>query len=581
MDAVSVKSEQTSVEGDDAWHGARVLNELRIAALAEVDNAKLIWFHYKVCIVAGVGFFADAYDIFAINIAVIMLGYVYGDTPDQHCRPALRSTLALGLKIATPVGTFFGQLFFGFLADIVGRKRMYGLELIIMLVATFAQATAGEARAINIIAMLIFWRFIVGLGVGGDYPLSATIASEFASVHIRGRMMTAVFAAQGWGNFAACLAATVITVAFKNHLFVPNCDDCGSSVCSIPNTNELNHLDNMWRILLGLGCLPAVIALYSRLTIPETPRFTMDIERSVVQAQHDIRRALNEAEGDNEDPHTMQRVEAPRASRPDFRRYFGEWENLKILIGTSYSWLAIDVAFYTLGLNASIILQGIGFGGSSDVYQALLNICVGNLILSVAGLIPGYWICFLFIDKWGRRPIQLMGFIVLAILFSIMGFAFNSLIKLEPVTDASGTVTARVAASAAGTKFFVFLFCLTNLFQNFGPNTTTFIIPGEVFTTRYRATGHGISAAAGKLGAIIAQIMFNWLVDTVKIRFLDHSFEILALFMLTGVLSTYYLVPETKGVSLEVLSREKQEDFMHQPRRRIHVQNGVVMPAGM
>jgi PHS family inorganic phosphate transporter-like MFS transporter len=60
---------------------------------------------------------------------------------------------------------------------------------------------------------------------------------------------------------------------------------------------------------------------------------------------------------------------------------------------------------------------------------------------------------------------------------------------------------------------FVFLYCMANFFQNFGPNTTTFIIPGEAFPTRYRSTAHGISAACGKLGAIIAQIMSAHLKD--------------------------------------------------------------------
>lgn len=119
------------------------------------------------------------------------------------------------------------------------------------------------------------------------------------------------------------------------------------------------------------------------------------------------------------------------------------------------------------------------------------NICVGNLILSVAGLIPGYWVSFLFIDSWGRKPIQLMGFTILTALFIIMGFGYDKLI-----------------GSSGGTKAFVFLYCLTNFFQNFGPNTTTFVVPGEVFPTRYRSTAHGISAASGKLGAIIAQVGF-------------------------------------------------------------------------
>jgi PHS family inorganic phosphate transporter-like MFS transporter len=71
----------------------------------------------------------------------------------------------------------------------------------------------------------------------------------------------------------------------------------------------------------------------------------------------------------------------------------------------------------------------------------------------------------------------------------------------------------KLIATTSGKNAFVFLYCLTNFFQNFGPNTTTFIIPGEIFPTRYRSTAHGISAASGKLGAIVAQVGFSQLVD--------------------------------------------------------------------
>ncbi|KAJ7203130.1 phosphate permease [Mycena pura] len=555
--------------------GATILNPYRKAALSALDEAKLTPFHIKVCLVAGVGFFTDAYDLFAINIAAIMIGYVYGHVPDHYCRPALNSAQNLGLRIATPVGNLFGQLFFGWLADKVGRKRMYGVELIFMIVGTFAQATAGGGQAMNVIAMLVFWRFIVGVGIGGDYPLSATIASEFAPTHLRGRMMTAVFASQGGGNFLASLIGTILTSAFKDGIKkdFPN-DSCLSScipgaqlqpLCSA-STDSPNHLDYTWRILLAMGCVPAAIGMYFRLTIPETPRFTMDIERNVVQATEDVRGALKPQDV-GKAVIVGQQVEAPRATREDFFRHFGQWKNLRVLVGTSVSWFCIDVAFYTLGLNASLILDAIGFGASGNVYETLRLLCIGNLILSVAGLIPGYWICFLFIDRWGRRPIQFMGFAVLTVLFSIMGFALKSLVKLDNPSQ------------TAGTKFFVFLFCLANLFQNFGPNTTSFIIPGEIFPTRYRATAYGISAAAGKLGAIVAQLMFNSLVDPVNNpkKFLDHSFEILALFMLIGLFSTM-LVPETMGKSLEVLSNEDQEGFMRPPARPVRVEGGLVIP---
>jgi MFS transporter, PHS family, inorganic phosphate transporter len=75
----------------------------------------------------------------------------------------------------------------------------------------------------------------------------------------------------------------------------------------------------------------------------------------------------------------------------------------------------------------------------------------------------------------------------------------------------------------AGAKVFTFLYCLANFFQNFGPNVTTFVIPGEAFPTRYRSTAHGISAASGKLGAVIAQVGFASLKDRGgKNHFVQH-----------------------------------------------------------
>lgn len=109
---------------------------------------------------------------------------------------------------------------------------------------------------------------------------------------------------------------------------------------------------------------------------------------------------------------------------------------------------------------------------------------------------------------------------------------------------------------------FVFLYCLANFFQNFGPNTTTFVVPGEAFPTRYRSTAHGISAATGKLGAIVAQVGFARLKDIGGTnKFINHILEIFALFMLTGIFSTL-LIPETKGRSLEDISNEDQDNFI-------------------
>ena len=217
---------------------------------------------------------------------------------------------------------------------------------------------------------------------------------------------------------AATLFSFIIVSAYK-HSFLHD-----------PPLAVLRSLDQIWRLIIGLGCAPAAVAIYFRLTIPETPRFTMDIERNVQQAAQDVDNFLTTGTYYVDPDAAVERVQAPKASKRDFIAYFSKWENLKVLIGTAYSWFALDIAFYGLGLNSSTILTAIGFGtpsanltGGDKIYENLHNITVGNMILSVAGLIPGYWATFALIEhpRFGRKRIQLLGFAALALLFVIIG----------------------------------------------------------------------------------------------------------------------------------------------------------------
>ena len=214
-----------------------------------------------------------------------------------------------------------------------------GVELMIIIIATFGQAVSGGAHAVSIIGVLVIWRFLMGVGIGGDYPLSAVISSEFSSIRIRGRLMTAVFANQGWGQFSAALVAYIVLAGYKKPLLTED------------TPTQLNHVDYMWRLLIGLGCVPGCIALYFRLTIPETPRFTMDIERNIRQASQDIEHVIADGSYVVDPDAVIQRVRAPKASRRDFLNYFGKWENGKILLGTCYSWFALDVSSLFHALN--------------------------------------------------------------------------------------------------------------------------------------------------------------------------------------------------------------------------------------
>jgi PHS family inorganic phosphate transporter-like MFS transporter len=109
---------------------------------------------------------------------------------------------------------------------------------------------------------------------------------------------------------------------------------------------DINAIEPMWRLLIGLGCVPSAAAMYFRLTIPETPRFTMDIERNVQQASRDVQQFLDNTGSSYADPDAVMygRSSAPAGSRKDFFTYFCRWKNAKVLLSASWSWFVADVS---------------------------------------------------------------------------------------------------------------------------------------------------------------------------------------------------------------------------------------------
>jgi PHS family inorganic phosphate transporter-like MFS transporter len=83
------------------------------------------------------------------------------------------------IKAATSGGAVLGMLGFGWLADHVGRRKMYGVELGIIVLATLAQSLTAPSPSMTFTGLFIFWRVMMGIGIGGDYPLSSVITSEY------------------------------------------------------------------------------------------------------------------------------------------------------------------------------------------------------------------------------------------------------------------------------------------------------------------------------------------------------------------------------------------------------------------
>jgi PHS family inorganic phosphate transporter-like MFS transporter len=178
-------------------------------------------------------------------------------------------------------------------------------------------------------------------------------------------MMGAVFAMQGLGQFGAGIVTLIVTAGFKGSLS----SAVGASPQAACDGVCLLAVDKMWRIVIGMGAVPGCIALYFRLTIPETPRYTFDVSRDVVKGGSDVKAYLagtpegvpDEVTRVNAMRGDAPKLEIPEASWKDFFVHIRQWRYAKTLIGTAGSWFLLDVAFYGIGLNNSTILQAIGY----------------------------------------------------------------------------------------------------------------------------------------------------------------------------------------------------------------------------
>ncbi|KAE8351141.1 major facilitator superfamily domain-containing protein [Aspergillus coremiiformis] len=509
-------------------------------------------YQWMVVFVAGVGFFLDGYTLFASNMAFPMLSYVYWKNETSSMK-------LTNINIATLAGTMLGQVLFGFLADKYGRKKMYGLELMLLITSTLGvvMASNGVNNSMNVYAWLIWWRIVVGIGVGADYPLSAVITAEFAPTKHRARMMASVFFMQPLGQITGNIVSLIVVAISKRQGY-----------------GDLDRtVDIMWRWVIGVGVLPGAIATVFRFIIPESPRFLLEVEDDPVQAEFDATTLFNEpphspsTETDHwshfappaismtsqcysERSPSQTEILLPATlnshwdlTRKDITQYFWTEGNWRTLAATSLAWLLLDFGFYGIGLSnpqflaktwGSISLHGpapvwqTNDSPNADVYKMFLDSSIHALVILNSGSFLGGLLLILVIHRLDRVALQKYGFLALAALFIALGTMFLTL-------HHEGAVS--VALYIVGQAFF-----------NFGPNATTYIIPAELFPTRYRATCHGISAGAGKLGSILVQIFsanFNFSSGLGEKPIIRHGWVLIvfSVCMVIGAVITHFWIP--------------------------------------
>lgn len=224
------------------------------------------------------------------------------------------------------------------------------------------------------------------------------------------------------------------------------------------------------------------------------------------------------------------------------------------MLGTTSTWFLLDIAFYSQNLFQKDVFVAIGWIPAAQKMNAVhevFRIAKAQTLIALCSTVPGYWFTVLFIDIIGRFTIQLMGFFFMTV------FMFALAIPYHHWTLRDNRIG------------FVVIYSLTFFFANFGPNATTFVVPAEIFPARLRSTCHGISAAAGKAGAIVGAFGFLYAAQNQDPGKTDagyppgigikNSLIVLGCVNALGMVFTF-LVPEPKGKSLEELSGENIDE---------------------
>lgn len=269
-------------------------------------------------------------------------------------------------------------------------------------------------------------------------------------------------------------------------------------------------IDIVWRIVIGIGGIIALVAVGLRLIIPESPRYfsgiQKDLRKAALAVQHvggklgdDQRSEISFSSGVR---HRFHKDQDPTPWFKAARKYLLTESGWKPLVGMSMIWLLLDVCFYGTSLDSPRTLNMLWLDkpasdaalgiwnadpGSPDatIQRTLDNNAVRTLILSSISSLVGSIVAIPVVHFANRKRLLIGTSLCLTLLFI-----------------ATGASVVRTYAKPNHEVSMVF-FALAQFMFNVGPNTLTFIMAAEMFPTVFRGTFYGVSAASGKLGAII------------------------------------------------------------------------------
>jgi PHS family inorganic phosphate transporter-like MFS transporter len=472
----------------------------------ERENAMLrilnrIGFNWIVLVTVAFGFLASSYCLFALSAISPALYYIY--PPNGDLLPDVNEVLDL----ITLCSTFAGMIISGHLADRFGRSYLYGLELFIIILACAGMVQASQGymtstgRTMDIYQSFAWWRALLGLGIGSEYPMSAVIAAEFTSTDARATMMACVFLMQSVGRVLA-FGVGLGSLRGLSQSMGLRFDD--------PNDDSAKFvLDAVWRIVVGIGGLFAVVAVGLRAAIPETPRFYLGIERDLRKAEAAIKKLGGRTEDLQSISSGVQSSkkddDTPAPVLSSAWRYLkkGGWRKL---LAISMMWLLLDVCFYGMGLDTPQTLNSFWLDSDPPAVNGTLPVWEQNPAMPNASIAR-------ILDDNAGRTLELSfiaSFVGGLCAIVLVNFAdrrkllVGTSLALVGLLIITGICVLVTYAKPSHTAILVF-FSFTQFLFNLGPNTLIFILAAEIFPTVFRGTFYGFAAAMGKVGAIIVR----------------------------------------------------------------------------
>ena len=464
--------------------------EADLSTLKRIERLPFSRFHWRLLWMGGLGYTFDAMDGAMIAFILPVVSSLWGLTNQQ--------TGILGSSLM--IGYLFGAFFAGTLGDLIGRRAVMMYALAIYCVGTLVAAFAQSWQ------FLFAWRVIASFGTGAESAIIAPFLAEFIQRKYRGRFV---------GSLSGFFSFGFVFAALLGYFVVPRSPDG-------------------WRIIQIIGAVPILMLLWWRRSLPESPRWLIQLERSE-EAAAEVQRIearLTEQELAALPPlHSVEVPAVAAAQGGTFAKnlaalWSGPMARTTLMLWVL--WIAITFSYYGFftWIPTLLVKQGMtitkSFGYSIVIYLAQ---------------IPGYYSAAFVSEKLDRKWT--------IVVYMLLG-GVSAYLMSQARSDAAITLAG---------------FSLS-FFMN-GTYAAIYAYTPELYPTAFRTTGMGVASAFGRIGGLSAPIVIGYTFS--RIGF-GGVFLITTVVLVAGALAVALLGIGTAGKSLEQITREL-EDTARRPRR--------------